>query len=124
MNFHLLRFGFSLIVLSCALLSANLAVAQTQDAAKPNPEVQQLKDKLQQLEQTVEELKGQLKAVADSQKKTEALATGEKVAVPTDTALVNTPSTVTAPPASKSSGDQPAGESTFSVYGFAMLDAG
>ena len=116
---------FALIVFSLILVSGTtrLATAQSQDNSKPNPEVQQLKEKLQQLEQTVEELKAQLKTVTDSQKKSEA-ATGEKVAAGENKADVNTTSAAAPSAAAKARPDEPNGESTFTVYGFAMLDAG
>ena len=116
----------SLIIAALVLVSLTTGprvFAQTTDQ-KPAPDVQQMKERLTQLEQTVEELKAQLKAVAEAQKKPDA-ATGEKVAATTDKAATGTTAPVNVSvPAAKTAGDTPQGESTFSIYGFAMLDAG
>ena len=89
--------------------------AQAQEAEKISSEVQQLKEKLQKLEQTVQELKTQL-AGLEQPKLAPAAA---KTAQPAD------------PPAAEPHGatvntgqEDKKGESTFSVYGFAMLDMG
>ena len=100
--------------------------AQSQDPDKQKTEVQLLKEKMQQLEQTVEALKTQLKSIEDANKPAQA-ATGEKVATaaPSTNATVTGPGTVTAPATgTRPAGDQPQGESSFQIYGFAMLDAG
>ncbi len=113
----------------CALIVIILSVswlsmAQTPEPQKPAPEVQQLKDRVTQLEQTVEELKAQLKAVANSQQKSD-VATGEKAAETVKPATVaSVPVATGAEPATTAAAAQAGGESTFSVYGFAMLDAG
>ena len=81
-------------------------------------EVQQLKDRLKVLEQTVEELKAQLVAIEGARNNTQA-ATGEKTAA-TVTNVASSPD-LSAP---NPKPDEPKGESTFTIYGFAMLDAG
>ena len=98
------------------LFQTKSALAQTQEPAKQTPEVQQLKDRLQQLEQTVLELKTQINALEETKTKSSAPAIveatySEPAAVPT-----------TVPPAKPQDSGQ--GESSFQVYGFAMLDAG
>ena len=111
----------ALIAMAFLSIPWGSVIAQTAEPQKPTSEVQQLKDRLQQLEETVEALKTQLKVIEDA-KKTTATATGEKVAAPaatSTTAPVTTPET-----AAKPAGDEPKGESTFQIYGFAMLDAG
>ena len=95
------------------LIPGHAALAQTPDPQKPTSEVQQLKERLLQLEQTVEQLKTQIVTMEESQKKPEAVE-GEYVAAP---------ATMPAP-AAKPQDDEKKGESTFSVYGFVMLDAG
>ena len=101
--------------------------AQSQDPDKQKTEVQLLKEKMQQLEQTVEALKTQLKSIEEANKPAQA-ATGEKVATTapsTNASTVTGPRTVTAPATGATpAGDQPQGESSFQIYGFAMLDAG
>jgi hypothetical protein len=114
----------TLMVVSTTVISFRVSVAQSPEPQKPSPEVQQLKDRLNQLEQVVEELKAQLKAVEDVQKKPETV-TGEKVAATKDKVPVTTSTPAnTAAPAPTTGGQEPQGESTFTVYGFAMLDAG
>jgi hypothetical protein len=108
--------GITLLVMAFLLIPAHSLLAQSQEPQKPapaTPEVQQLKERLMQLEQTVEQLKAQLESVEDSQKKPE-IATGETVAAP-----ATGPAKVT-----KAQDDEKKGESTFTIYGFAMLDAG
>ena len=129
-----MRINSSLIRMTlpvCALIGISLttglfrfSMAQSPEPQKPAPEVQQLKDRVTQLEQTVEELKAQLKAIAGSQQKSDK-ASGEKVAETTKPATVTSvPNTTGTEPATNAPADQASGESTFSVYGFAMLDAG
>ena len=109
--------GFSLIAIALLLFPARSLMAQTPETQKPTAEVQQLKDRLQQLEETVEALKTQLKTIEDEKKAGAATAAGEKVAASAST----TPAT---PPEPAPKPDEPKGESTFTIYGFAMLDAG
>jgi outer membrane DcaP-like protein len=108
------------LVLGAVLLSMSgfYTLAQAQEPQKQTPEVQQLKERLRQLEQTVDEMKKQLESMEES-KKTDAPA-GEKISSPatTTSAATTAPATTTTKPQ-----DSP-GESTFEVYGFAMLDAG
>ena len=91
--------------------------AQTPEPAKPVSEVEQLKQRLQQLEQVVSDLKGQISAIEDTKAKSPAPAT-----------VIDAKYSETAkPPAEapeKTQQDGGKGESTFSIYGFAMLDAG
>src|SRR5204863_547796 len=94
--------------------------AQTPESPTPSSEVHQLKQRLQQLEQTVVELKTQLESIEGARKKAD-VAIGEKTAEP---ANVATEPLATLPATPAQSDDQPKGESTFSVYGFAMLDTG
>jgi DcaP outer membrane protein len=105
------------------VISQRPALAQSQDPEKEKSEVQLLKEKMQLLEQTVEGLKAQLKAIEDAKKAASAVATGEKVGV---TATTSAPAadvgTTPATPGAKP--DDPPGESTFEIYGFAMLDMG
>src|SRR3954467_13306156 len=91
----------ALFAISLTTFPCGVALAQAPEPQKPS-EVQQLKDRVTQLEQTVEELKTVLKSAAE-QKKSDA-ATGEKVAVAA-TLAATAPGT-TAKPAS----DEPKGE--------------
>ena len=118
--------ALAIAALMPVLVVAPASLAQSQEPQKPTPEVQQLKERLGQLEQTVEALKAQLKAVEDSQKTAPTgTATGDRIAAPANsTATTNTtpasaPGTTIVPEPA-----QATGESTFTVYGFAMFDAG
>ena len=112
----------ALFALALTTIPCRLAMAQTPEPQKPSSEVQQLKERVTQLEQTVDELKALLKTNADAQKKTDT-ATGEKVAATAEKVAPIPPTTAPAS-TTKPSADEPKGESTFSVYGFAMLDMG
>src|ERR1044072_9381613 len=61
------------VIAALLLFASTSALAQTQEPAKPTSEVDQLKQRLQQLEQTVTELKGQIEAI-ETKKKDEAPA--------------------------------------------------
>src|SRR5689334_8118237 len=105
------------------LFPGNSVPAQTPEPAKPTSEVEQLKQRLQQLEQVVSDLKGQISAIEETKAKTPAPA------AVIDAKYSETPSETTTPaqPADtpeKRQQDGGKGESTFSIYGFAMLDAG
>ena len=106
-----------LLVVLCLFSSSVLAqTAQTQEPAKPASEVEQLKQRVQQLEQIVSELKGQINAIEDTKAKIPAPAT-------VIDATYSQPAIPTTSPASPAPQDGK-GESTFQIYGFAMLDAG
>ena len=77
--------GLILAVMALILVPAHSLVAQSAGPQKPTSEVQQLLDRLQQLEQTVEGLKAQLKAIEEAKKTSTGEATGEKVAASTST---------------------------------------
>jgi outer membrane DcaP-like protein len=121
-----IRCGLSVVAaLVLAINCANTTHAQTQGPPQGSAEVQQLKDRLKLLEQTVDELKAQLQAIESSRKDTQS-ATGEKTgavvsAASSTSAAAPSASDVNAPPAKP---DEPQGESTFSIYGFAMLNSG
>ncbi len=119
--------GATLIAIGWLAVAAQSIRAQTPDDQKPPPEVQQLKEKVKQLEQTVEDLKGQINSIEEAQKQINSIeearkqpgaAAGETVAAPATT-------TATAEmPAAKPAQDNGKGGNTFEVYGFAMLDMG
>jgi len=116
--------GLILAVMALILIPTSSLVAQQPAAAqKPTSETQQLLDRLQQLEQTVDGLKAQLKAIEEAKKTSTGSATGEKVAASTSTSAPTTDATTTGPATPAKSSD-PQGESTFQIYGFAMLDMG
>src|SRR6266850_3938822 len=80
--------GLTLIAMAFLFFQASSSLAKYQEPQKPTPptpEVQQLKERLLQLEQTVQQLKTQLASVEDSQKKAE-VPTAEKVAMPAEAA--------------------------------------
>ena len=98
------------VLIGAALLLPAPSFAQTQDPPQQTPEVQQLKDRLRQLEETVQVMKAQIESL-ESPKTSEVVA--EKIGAS---------ATAPAPPAPKPQDSN--GESTFSIYGFVMLDAG
>lgn len=115
--------GLALAVVAFCLFPSGIAFAQTQEPAKepakPTSEVEQLKQRLQQLEQTVLDLKGQINAIEDKKKDSAPAAIVEaKYSVPQP---AESPDPV---PPEKSQNNNGKGESTFSIYGFAMLDSG
>src|SRR5258706_13308083 len=71
--------GYTIMTFASLLLAAGSLVAQSQEPQKPTPEAQQLKERLLQLEQTVEQLKAQINSMEESQKKPDD-ASGQKVA--------------------------------------------
>ena len=108
--------GFSLGLATVRLFQTRYALAQTQEPPKQSPEVDQLKQRLQQLEQTVLELKGQINAIEDAKKQSPTPAIIEA------TYSESAASAPAAAPAKPQGSGQ--GESTFEIYGFAMLDGG
>ena len=107
---------FALVAITLFGSSTHLIIAQSQEPQKQTPEVQQLKERLQQLEQTVQELKGQINAMEETKKNP----------VPQIVQAEYAPAAPAPPPpdTTASKPQEPKGESTFEVYGFAMLDAG
>jgi len=119
-----MRNGGLVLTLIVLLFSTQSLVAQTVETQKPTTEVQQLKDRLQQLEQTVLQLKSQLESIEASPRKPSS-AVGETVAAPAAaTSSVPTTGTATTAVVPEPKPQDPKGESTFEVYGFAMLDSG
>jgi hypothetical protein len=114
--------GATLLAIGLLVIDAPCVRSQSQDPQKqaPEPEVQQLKDRLKQLEQTVQDLKGQINSIEDGQKRSDTVAK----AIP---APDGSPEPTTKPISdTKPQTDAKAqgGESTFQVYGHVMLDAG
>src|SRR5689334_8879182 len=111
-----------LLALIVLVLSGNSVPAQTPEPAKPTSEVEQLKQRLQQLEQVVSDLKGQISAIEETKAKTPAPAAVIDAKYSETTSETATPAPADTP--EKKQQDSGKGESTFSIYGFAMLDAG
>src|SRR5215813_3376854 len=110
---------YALIALATiGIASVRSSEVRAQEPQQGSAEVQQLKDRLKQLEQTVDELKAQLLAIESSRKDTQS-ATGEKAAAVVSAAPSSTDASIPKPKP-----DEPHGESTFSIYGFAMLNSG
>src|ERR1700754_429950 len=108
----LLATSFCLIVLF--FVTGRSTLAQSQDTQPQSPEVQQLKERLQQLEQTVKALQEHINTIETRKDAAPAIIQAD---------YSSTAAPAPAPePAAKP--QNPKGESTFQVYGFAMLDAG
>src|SRR5258705_713312 len=115
---------FSLVAVTLLGGSRHLTAAQSPEPQKQTPEVQQLKDRLQQLEQTVQELKGQINAMEETKKNPAPQIDQADYSSAAPSASSAAPS---APPPANTAPkpqDNVKGESTFQIYGFAMLDAG
>ena len=95
------------------------ASAQTPETP-PTPEVEQLKKRLQQLEQTVLELKTQIGAIEEKKKAPASSIVEATYSQPATPPAADAATETTAKPQD----DGARGESTFEIYGFAMLDAG
>jgi len=89
---------------------------QAQGPQQDDPDVRQLRDKLQKLEQTVEELKTQLASIEQAKKTTPGGPSDRASAAPSgETPSVN---------GNKKQDKDKDSDTTFEVYGFAMLDSG
>ena len=115
--YDFIRYALIALVAS-GFASVRMGEVRAQQTQQGSAEVQQLKDRLKVLEQTVEELKAQLGAIEKSRANTQT-ATGEKAGA--TVAAAPTSPDLNAP---NPKPDEPKGESTFTIYGFAMLDAG
>src|SRR5215204_6786252 len=123
-NLHRMTRAAGAALLTGVLMTVSSPPARAQaqqNEPKQTPDVQQLKDRVKQLEQTVEELKGQINAVESTQKEA---AEKQSTAAPVGEAIAaGAPAPVPGPaPAPKQEEKKVGG--TFEVYGFAMLDFG
>ena len=109
----------TLVLVALCLFPHHSVLAQTQEPAKPTSEVEQLKQRLQQLEQIVSDLKGQINAIEETKSKTPAPAPAIIDATYSEAAKPVAPES-----AAPAKPQDAKGESTFTIYGFAMLDAG
>ena len=101
---------------SCTLFVVLTSVTwvQGQSPPSPSPDVQQLTDKLQRLEQEMEELKGQIHAVQQAQNS----------AAPSATALASAPSGAQAAAKKPAEATPEERKNTLDLYGFVMTDTG
>lgn len=106
------------LVLIALFIFPAIAFAQTQDPPAQTPEVEQLKKRLQLLEQTVVELKGQIDSLEAKKKNPAPAIVDAKYTEP-----AAAPAAAEPEPAPANAQDNK-GESTFQIYGFAMMDAG
>src|SRR6185503_16090078 len=109
----------SLVLALVAVVSVHdlSILAQTKEPQAQPTEVQQLKDRLQQLEQTVKDLKAPITSM--ERRKDPAPAVVQATYSPPVA-----PESASATEVSPKPAQDPKGESTFEIYGFAMLDAG
>jgi hypothetical protein len=115
-NWHKLP-GLALALVALVLVQGRSSLAQTKEPQAPPTEVQQLKERLLQLEQTVKDLKDQITSIETRKDPAPAI-----VQAAYSSPVVAESTTVT--PAAPSKPQDSKGESTFEVYGFAMLDTG
>lgn len=109
--------GVTLTAIALLAVAGQSIRAQTPEPETPTPEVQQLKERLRQLEQTVDELKGQISSIEERRTQPTDAAVGEPIAATGETTAVGEKPAAKAAPATSSG-------STFEIYGFAMLDMG
>jgi hypothetical protein len=109
--------AISFVLMALVFVPGHSTIAQTKEPQTSTPEVQQLKERLQQLEQTVKDLKEQITSIEVRKDAPPAIiqATYSSSAAPESASVTET----SPKPAQNASG-----ESTFEIYGFAMLDAG
>jgi len=96
------------------VIFVGIITASAQTPAAQTADVQQLSEKLQRLEREMEELKGQLSAVQQSDKDKTGVIAAPQVHVSQDTPKAP----IERPPAEEAT------KSTLDLYGFVMLDAG
>ena len=108
---------FAPVLATVLLLTSSSAFSQTQEPTPQTPEVEQLKKRLQLLEQTVIELKGQIDSIETKKPAATPAIVEAKYSEPA-TPAEPAPTTPAEPQ------DTNKGESTFQIYGFVMLDAG
>jgi hypothetical protein len=113
--------GLTLALTALVLVQGPSSLAQTKEPQAPSPEVQQLKERLQQLEQTVQDLKQQITSI---EARKEAAPAPAIVQATYSSSAPVAPESVSATAAAPRAPQDAKGESTFEVYGFAMLDAG
>jgi hypothetical protein len=121
------RYCRSVLKMACAagiilLFLAAPHVLTAQETPKGGSDVKQLNDRVELLEQTIKELKDQLTAIEEAKKnpKVEVIDATYKGDSSTPIGTLTTGST--AVPAKKKAED--VNDTTFEIYGFAMLDAG
>jgi len=117
--------------LAAAFLFADGRSLYAQTTEKDAPSVEELREKVKQLEKTVEELKTQIGSIEDAQKKAESgtISTASPKVIQAVSDKPLTTASVPERPSSGAAAESPVkrdtkGENTFEVYGFAMLDAG
>ena len=134
--------GALLMAISILSPAPKSGAAQAQEPQKSASELEQLKDRLQQLEKVMQEIKGQINGMEQAQKPggsgtpapTQASASasveqkGKSSAPKAIEAVYSTKADPPADPATAVASprrqDDKKGENTFQIYGFAMLDAG
>jgi hypothetical protein len=141
-----IKMGAPLVAIVLLVTSPRSVAAQAQAPQKATSELQQLKDQLQQVDEVMQELKGQIDALEQAQNaggsvtyapaQASASASSEqrgqspnpKTVEATYSAKADPSASPFASPGTPVANPHPQGinlgESTFQVYGFAMLDAG
>ena len=112
----------SIALAAITLVACQAVMGQSQDPQKPTTEVQQLKDRLLLLEETVKELKGQISAMEEASKNPTPKIVNADYSPSTPASPATSPPETAEAPVPKPQDAR--GESTFEIYGFAMLDAG
>ncbi|MFL6468909.1 MAG: DcaP family trimeric outer membrane transporter, partial [Pyrinomonadaceae bacterium] len=112
-------FILALFSIGLLIIPAKSTFGQSQDQPKPKTESEILKERLQQLEQTVSELKAQLDSIEGAKKNPQPVIVEATYKPGADATAAVDPAVPVKPKK-----DDPKGESSVEIYGFAMLDAG
>lgn len=126
--------GTALMTIALVVVGAMSAIAQSTEPQK-QADTQELRDRLKLLEQTVTELKEQLNAMEAAKKDPKPVmveavynpnptTTAVKKAAPAAPVVMIPDESSSRPKPNPGSPQTAQGESTFEIYGFAMLDAG
>jgi hypothetical protein len=107
----------TILLLALTIIGPQLLRAQSPDPR--DQQIQQLKDKLQQLEQMMNDVRSEINALEKKSAQPEATATPAEVAPPS--VVAPTPAVAAATPAG---GKKSESKGTFNIYGFVMVDSG
>ncbi len=114
--------------ITLVLLLAAPSLLSAQDVPKESPEVKKLNERVEVLEQTIQELKDQLASMNEAKKTAKVDIVEATYKPPPAVYKPDTTSTVAQPtrvdPAGSVKPDEDRGDTTFQVYGFVMLDMG
>ena len=113
--------GLTLALIALVLVQGPPSLAQTKEPQAPSPEVQQLRERLQLLEQTVKDLKDQLTSIESRKDAAPAPAIVQATYSPSSALTRDSAAATETSPRPPQDAN---GESTLRFYGFAMSRCG